>query len=393
MVLKAVSMAELREQVLLERERSGETVAEICARWETSPASFYRWKARWEARGAEGLEDLPRTPFTSPRQIPFELEDEIVRMRKTHERWGARRIRAELIRAGWQVPACSTVHRALVRNGLVLAQPRKRPRATRRFEREVPNDLWQIDVTKTKLTTGAPAEVIDVLDDCARYLLGYWVCHVATTELAWKAFRRAADRHGLPRQLLSDNGLTFTGRLHRRVVGFERELRTAGVQLINSKPRHPETLGKLERFHRTLKEWLADEGPPRSLEHLVELLGRFEVHYNTERPHQALGEATTPAERYLPSATAFVEPPPDDEPAYPAGALVRSVAANGVLTYGNAKWSVGARWAGRRVRVVDRGTRVDFFYGPDLVRSAAREPGRTYYPLPERKFPGRRSQR
>ncbi|HET8606010.1 MAG TPA: integrase core domain-containing protein [Gaiellaceae bacterium] len=107
----------------------------------------------------------------------------------------------------------------------------------------------------------------------------------------------------MPRQLLSDNGLIFTGRLYGLQVAFERRLSEAGVELINAAPAHPQTLGKLERFHRTLKEWLAEEGPPLDLEHLQLLLDRFRDHYNHERPHQGIRNHT-PAERYLPGRQA-----------------------------------------------------------------------------------------
>ena len=226
--------------------------------------------------------------------------------------------------------------------------------------------------------------------DHARYLLAALACRQPTTRLAWEAFQLAAGRYGLPRQVLTDNDLIFSGRLHGgQQVGFERELKAAGVQLIHSRPYHPETQGKLERFHRTLKELLADLGPARDLGHLQELLDRVTAHYNVERPHQALGEATTPAERYLPSPAPLVPPEAEVEASYPSGAVVRSVGRNGVLTYDTAKWSVGIRWAGQRLRVIDRGDRVDFFHGSQLVRSATREPGRTFYPLPARRFPGK----
>jgi transposase InsO family protein len=390
MALKAVSKVELKEQVLKEREQTRETVAEICARWKISPASFYRWKARYEARGAEGLGDLPRRPFRSRGQIPFDLEDQICRMRKDHPRWGARRIRAELIRAGISPPAVSTVHQALRRNHLVADQPRKRPKAKKRFTREVPNDLWQIDATRVKLATGAPAWVIDVLDDNARYLVAAVACWAPTTEAACQAFSEGVSRCGLPRQVLSDNGSEFTGRLPVHEVAFELQLKAAGVQLIHSRPYHPETIGKIERFHQTLKAWLADHGPPRTLEKLQALLDRFREHYNSERLHQALGEATVPAERYLPSPQPLHELVEED-PVYPAGAVIRTVGRNGSLTFSDAKINVGVRWAGRRLRIVDRSPRLDVFYGSELVRSVALEPGRSYYPVPSRRFPGRRS--
>jgi transposase InsO family protein len=158
---------------------------------------------------------------------------------------------------------------------LVIDQPRKRPKATKRFEREVPNDLWQIDATKVPLADGSQVWVLDALDDHARYFLAARAVLSPTTEAAWACFEEAATRHWMPRELLSDNGLCFTGRLHGRVVDFERRIRSLGIVLINSGPYHPETLGKLERFHKTLKEWLADEGPPRDLVREDDLLLGF----------------------------------------------------------------------------------------------------------------------
>lgn len=327
MALEVLSMGEMRLEVLLERERTRESVAEICRRHKISPASFYRYRARYLARGPDGLEPLSRRPLHSPAQISPDLEERLYRMRKEHPRWGARRIRAELIRSGEHPPACSTIHQALRRMGLVPQGRGRKPKATRRFERGVPNDLWQMDATRLKLTSGAWCWVIDILDDHARYLLGALACRQPTTELAWKVFEQAAGRFGLPRQVLTDNDLIFSGRLHGGVlVGFERRLKAAGVQLIHSRPYHPETNGKIERQHRTLKELVYELGPPKNIPHLQELLGKVASHYNTERPHQALGEATTPAERYLADEAGW-SAPAEAEPAYPAGAVLRTVAA------------------------------------------------------------------
>jgi len=158
-------------------------------------------------------------------------------------------------------------------------QPHKRPQATKRFERDVPNDLWQIDATRTHLADGTEAWIVDALDDHARYLLAARACDGPTEQAAWEAFSEATAHCGLPRQLLSDNGLCFTGRLHGFEVAFERRVRSLGVALINSRPDHPETLGKLERFHKALKEWLHDQGSARDLGHLQDLLDWFGHHY------------------------------------------------------------------------------------------------------------------
>jgi transposase InsO family protein len=220
------------------------------------------------------------------------LEVRIVQMRQDHPRWGARRIRAELTRAGIDPPVVSTIHQVLVRNGLVAVRPPRQGRADKRFEREIANDLWQIDATRIVAADETEVWVVDVIDDHSRFLLAAIAGPAATGDLAWDAFEIAASRYGLPRQVLSDNGLIFTGRLHGTEVAFEVSLKELGVELINSAPYHPQTLGKLERFHRTVKEWLHDEGPPETLEHLQELLDGFRFHYNRRRPHQGIDDAT-----------------------------------------------------------------------------------------------------
>jgi transposase-like protein len=154
MALKVVSMEELKLKVVLEPERTGETVAEVCARHGISRASFYRCRRRYRAEGVAGLEPRSRRPRVSPGQIESVLEARIVELRRRHPRWGARRIHAELRRAGIERPAVATIHRALRRNHLVAPQPELRPKATKRFEREVANDLWQIDGTQVRLAGG-----------------------------------------------------------------------------------------------------------------------------------------------------------------------------------------------------------------------------------------------
>ena len=144
MALRVVNMTELRLEVLTEPERLGCTVAETCERWGISRQTYYRYRRRYRLWGEQGLEDLSRAPFHSPRQIDPELEDTIGRMRKDHPRWGARTIRNYLRRQGVDPPAISTIHQALRRASLIADQPRKRPKATKRFVRPVPNDLWQM---------------------------------------------------------------------------------------------------------------------------------------------------------------------------------------------------------------------------------------------------------
>lgn len=395
MALKVVTMAELRLDVLTEPLRSGETVADVCRRYGISRDTYYRYRRRYLAEGLDGLEDQSRRPRTSPVRIPPEVEVRICEMRRDHPRWGARRIRAELQREGTDPPAVSTIHQALRRNGLVAPQPPRRPRANKRFEREISNDLWQIDATQIPLGNGTKAWVVDLIDDHSRYLLAALVGAAPTTELAWDSFEIAATRYGLPRQVLSDNGLCFTGRLHGVEVAFETSLKDLDVELINSAPYHPQTLGKLERFHRTLKEWLSDEGPPYDPEHLQELLDGFRHYYNRQRPHQGIADAT-PAERYGtdPLPPAQIRLPGSEEipgPSYPPHSIIRKVGGTGSFGYQGKLIQVGYRWAGARVRVIPVGELIHVYYGEMVIRTLTIDPDRYYQALNGHRSDERRS--
>lgn len=393
--LKVVTMAEMRLEVLLEVERTGLTVTEVCRRYGISRQTYYRYRRRYLAEGLEGLEDKSHKPRSSPAQIPAELEIRIVEMRKDHPRWGARRIRAELDRAGVDPPAVSTIHQVLRRNGLVAVQPPRRPKADKRFEREIANDLWQIDATQVACVDEPRASVINLLDDHSRYLLAALAGPAATGDLAWDAFELAASRYGLPRQVLSDNGLAFTGRLHGTIVAFEVNLRDLGVEMINSAPYHPQTLGKLERFHRTLKEWLRDEGPVYDVEHLQELLEGFRYHYNRQRPHQGIGDQT-PAERYATDAIPVGTirfPSPDEmtEPVYPPYSFVRKVGSSGNVGFRGKLIQVGTRFAGARVRVVEVERLVHIYHGDHMIRALTIDPDNYYQAKKEREVPMQRT--
>jgi transposase InsO family protein len=306
------------------------------------------------------------------------LELEICALRRQKPRWGARRIRAELARAGTEPPAVSSIHQVLRRNGLVPPGRRRRVKADKRFERASSNELGQIDSTELKLADGKRACVFDCLDDHARYLLCALACRSPCAEAAWRCFSQAAA-HGLPRQLLSDNHSCFTGRRHGVTVPFERRLGRVGVKLLTSAPAHPQTLGKLERLHRTLKEWLAEQEVPGDLTELQALLDGFKQHYNDERPHQGIGDQT-PAERYRsgfqftervrPQPVAVSEPTPD----YPPHTILRKVWRNGITGHRNMALIVGRRFAGATVRLVEVGELIHIYYGEELIGTVVPDP-------------------
>ncbi len=148
MALKVVTMPELRREVLLEAQRRGEPVSSICQRFGISRQTYYRYRRRFLVEGLEGLEDKSRRPHRSPGRMDPQIEIEICRLRKTHPRWGARRIHIELQRVGTEAPAVSSIHQALRRNHLVATQPPRRQKAFKRLQREISNDLWQQSMTQ-----------------------------------------------------------------------------------------------------------------------------------------------------------------------------------------------------------------------------------------------------
>jgi len=383
MALRVMTMAEMRLEVLLEAARSGETVTAVCQRHGISRETFYVYLRRFRAEGIEGLELRSRQPLNQPQRMPATVEEKVCRLRKEHPKWGARRIRTELLRKGVSAPAISAIHRALVRNNLVALQPTRPRPATQRFERASPNDLWQIDFTQLLLADESPVWAMDILDDHARFCLAIRVGAGPTGAAAWDCFEWAVARYGLPAQVLSDNGTCFTGRLlNGATVEFERRLATLGVTFLHSRPYHPQTLGKLERFHRTEKEWLSEHPRPETAQQLQELLDAFRAHYNEDRPHQGIGDAT-PEERYnavVPAIAPDPLPGPLPDATHPAGAIVRRVNNWGVLSYRNFGINVGTIWAGHLLRITEIDGVVHCFYGEQLVRALVLDTDRTYQP-------------
>jgi transposase InsO family protein len=193
----------------------------------------------------------------------------------------------------------------LSRRGFITPQPRKRPKSSyTRFEADQPNESWQTDFTHVKLKNGRDVEVLNFLDDHSRYLIACRAHYVTTSPIVVETFRQAVNEHGLPASVLSDNGAVFTARFKGGRSAFQTELASLHIIMKNSRPYHPQTCGKVERFHQTLKRWLARQPRVTSLAALQQQLDRFRGTYNDHRPHRALGRHT-PATAYIarPKAT------------------------------------------------------------------------------------------
>jgi transposase InsO family protein len=339
-------------EILLTPMRDQITVAETCRRYGISRQSFSVYQRRLYADGVAALVPLSRPPLTSPAQTASEHEAEIVRLRRANPRWGARTIHAQQTRSGAPVvPTVSTIHRVLQRNSLV--EPRERRRAVparRRFECYEPNDLCQIDGTQVELSDGSKAWIVDILDDHARFAIGATATRRFTAVAAWRAMEIAITEHGAPRQLISDNGVQFIVRDGHKSVHFQQRLAAMGVKQLSSRPAHPQTCGKLERYHRTFKDFYADHGPADTIDELQALCDRFRWHYNRQRPHQGLDQQL-PAEVYqaLPNVAAD-----DPRPRWrKTGPRVLLVSPSGSVHYRKRKIGIGKPWQGQRVTVIE----------------------------------------
>jgi len=253
---------------------------------------------RFDAEGEAGLEPRSRRPHRSPVQTPAEVEDEIVELRKSLSDQGldagAHTIGFHLAERAGAAPSVATIWRILSRRGFVTPQPQKRPRSSFvRFQADQPNERWQADITHWTLADGSPADILNILDDHSRLLVGSDAR--ATTKAAdvVVSFHEAAGRHGFPASMLTDNGAVFTG-IYRGGgrCAIEVELDALGVASRHSSPYHPQTCGKVERFHQTLKRWLAKQPAVPTARDLQAQLDWFRDYYNTVRPHRAVGRST-----------------------------------------------------------------------------------------------------
>lgn len=268
---------------------------------------------RYEAEGPDGLAPRSRAPKSRPGTTSAAVRDRIVELRRQLSASGAdagpETIAWHLQHEGMPAPSTSTIRRILHSQGLVIPEPKKRPKSSYiHFEADLPNGCWQADITHWHLADTTRVEVLDFLDDHSRYLLHIRAAAAYSGPMVVAALQALIDQHGVPASTLTDNGLVFTARLAGRKGGrngFEKLLEAHHIQQKNGHPGHPQTQGKIERFHQTLKRWLRARPRPASIADLQQLLNEFEHWYNHQRPHRSV-DRRTPATAYtaLPKATA-----------------------------------------------------------------------------------------
>jgi transposase InsO family protein len=283
----------------------GMSKSEAARRYGVGRQWVHELLARHAEHGDAGLEPRSRRPRSNPQQTPETVRDRILALRTDLNAKGldagAETIAAHLEREGLPAPARATIHRILRAAGTVVPEPRKRPKSSlRRFEAAQPNETWQSDFTHWALADGTDTEIIDFLDDHSRCLLHLEAHPRVTGATVVEAFLATAQEYGLPSSTLTDNGMVYTTSLAGGRGGrnaFETLLAGLGITQKNGHPGHPQTQGKVERFHQTLKKWLAGQPEAHTIADLNEQLAKFRHIYNHERPHRALNRRT-PAQAY-----------------------------------------------------------------------------------------------
>jgi transposase InsO family protein len=306
-MLWELSVTEQRYRAVLE-VLAGVPVIEVAGRYGVSRQSVHAWLRRYRDEGPSGLVDRSHRVRRHPWQVPAEVESAVCELRRTHPRWGPKRLVFEMGRRGHGTVTRSTVYRVLVRNQLIEPRSRRRRRKDyTRWERPVPMQLWQLDVTASAfLADGTEVKIVTGVDDHSRYCVIARAVRRATARPVCRAFVDAMAVYGVPEEVLTDNGTVFTGRFIKprpAEVLFERICRENGITQRLTRPRSPTTTGKIERLHQSLQlELLKVHGPFASLQVLQAALDAWREEYNADRPHQSLDMAF-PASRFAPAVS------------------------------------------------------------------------------------------
>ncbi|MGW5748662.1 IS481 family transposase [Amycolatopsis sp. NPDC003861] len=351
------------------RAAAGEKVniARFCREHDVSRSVFHKYLARFRDEGSDGFTRRSTAPHHHPTALGAPVTEAVLRTRKE---LGEQGLDNGPISIRWRledthqppIPSQSSIYRILRDHGQITPQPRKKPRTRRRFEYADPNGCWQIDGMQHHLADGTKVCIIQILDDHSRLDVGTYAADSENTTATWAALQQAFAGYGLPVRLLSDNGLAFTGKHRGRMVELERHLAGLGITSIASTPRHPQTCGKNERLHQTLRTWLAARPPADTLAQLQELLDEYRQVYNHRR-HQSLG-GDTPQQRYDARPKA-VHP---TGPHRPSGLTTRPVSATGVIAFSGCSIVLGRTWAGRTASVYWQGDRVTIMIGDTVAR-------------------------
>lgn len=326
-----VSTMSLRKEFVMLANQPGSNRRELCHRFNISAKTGYKWLARYQANNDSGLQDQSRRPHHSPTRTSDILEQAVLKVRARHSTWGGRKIHARMQALGYQNPPTpSTITGILRRHGQLIHEGSSSPHAWQRFEHSTPNALWQMDFKGPFALGQGRCHPLTVLDDHSRFSLCLKACANEQRQTVQHHLTHTFRRYGLPQRMVMDNGPPWGDDIDTPLTGLTVWLIRLGIGVSHSRPYHPQTLGKDERFHRTLKGELLQQRQFEDLGQCQWYFDRWRNVYNLERPHESLAMAV-PASRYQSSPRPFPEALPAIE--YGPADQVRKVQALGHFHY------------------------------------------------------------
>lgn len=359
---REVSLMDQRREFILLFQKPDVNRRELCRRFGVSPKTAYKWLARADLEGMDWAQDRSRRPRVSPARSTAKVETAVLEIRDAHPVWGARKIRRCLEDRHKSVPAASTVHAILARHDRI--PPPSQPPQYTRFEHPAPNDVWQMDFKgRFPLGDRQMCHPLTMVDDHSRYALCLQACSNEQAETVQQHLERTFRRYGLPSAFLVDNGVPWGTCSPVRWTRLRVWLLKLGVDVIYARPYHPQTKGKNERFHRTLKAEVLSMRTFRTSSELQKAFDRWRHVYNNERPHQSLGQ-NVPASRYRPSPRSLPSKP--REPEYEEGTIVRRASAQKAdFRFGKRRWSAPEAFRGEllAIRPLDTDGKFGVFFG------------------------------
>lgn len=363
---REVSLMDQRREFIVLFQQADVNRRELCRRFGVSSKTAYKWLARAGVEGKDWAQDRSRRPRKSPARSKAKLETAVLEIRDAHPVWGARKIRRCLQDRHKSVPAASTVHAILARHDRI--PPPSQPSQYTRFEHPAPNDVWQMDFKgRFPLGDRQMCHPLTMVDDHSRYALCLQACSNEQAETVQQHLERTFRRYGLPSAFLVDNGVPWGTCSEVRWTRLRVWLLKLGVNVIYARPHHPQTKGKNERFHRTLKAEVLSMRTFRTSRELQKAFDHWRHVYNNQRPHHSLGQEV-PASRYRPSPRSL--PSKLCEPQYEEGAILRragSVKAN--ISFGNRRWHMPDAFRGEllAIRSLDVDGKFGVFFGAHQI--------------------------
>lgn len=350
MPLKARSKMEQKLEIVTLASSEGSNISELAERSGVCRKTVYNWLRRWELEGNEGLEERSRRPLTSPWRTPVEVEEMVLRVRAEHPAWGPRKIKRRLEDMGHRgIPSPSTVLEILRRRGMIEAEESAKHRKYERFERERPNEHWQMDFKGHFAMDVGRCHPLSVVDDHSRFLLGLEACGNERRETVRERLENIFRRYGLPEKMVVDNGPPWSSPISaRHRTSLALWLIRLGIEIATIGVRHPQSNGKIERLHRSLKAEVLQGRRFRSLDECQDAFDAWRHVYNFERPHEACG-MKPPSSRYSMSLRSFPDRLPEIE--YAPDDQVRKVQDGGFISFRGKEYRVGKALKGQWVAV------------------------------------------